>query len=262
MPTADLIFGIHAVLSALRNDPAHVQEVRIDRKRQDRRLHELRALATSLRIPLRETDPRILNRQAPGRRHQGVLALYRPAPIAGEDALAESLARSEQPLLLVLDGITDPHNLGAILRTADAAGVAAVIAPRDRAASINATVRKVACGAAERVPFVKVTNLARALRDLREKGLWLIGTDDSATHPLYDLDLTRPLALLMGAEGKGLRRLTRELCDFMAYIPMAGAAQSLNVSVAAGICLFEARRQRRGLPPPQSEFWKRRPSRH
>jgi 23S rRNA (guanosine2251-2'-O)-methyltransferase len=245
MPRTELIFGIHAVLAVLHNDPANIQVLRVDRARRDARMRELRALATSLHISLREVDAKALNRQAPGNRHQGVIALYRSAPTLNEDALAILLAHSERPLLLVLDGITDPHNLGACLRTAEAAGVTVVIAPRDRAARINATVRKVACGAAERVALVQVTNLARALRGLKEKGLWLIGTDDKAIQPLYDLDLTRPLALLMGAEGKGLRRMTRELCDALVHIPMAGAAQSLNVSVAAGVCLFEAQRQRR-----------------
>lgn len=245
MPKSELTFGIHAVLSALRNDPAHVREVRVDRARRDARMHEVRALATSLDITLREVDAEILNHQAPGQRHQGVIALYQAPPTVDESALALLLAESERPMLLVLDGVTDPHNLGAILRTAEAAGVLAVIAPHDRAANVNPTVRKVACGAAERLPFVQVTNLARTLRALKEKGLWLIGTDDAAAQPLYDLDLARPLALLMGAEGKGLRRLTRERRDVLARIPMAGTVSSLNVSVATGICLFEALRQRR-----------------
>ena len=164
-----------------------------------------------------------------------------------QSELMTLLQQVEQPLLLLLDGITDPHNLGACLRTAEAASVHAVIAPRDRAVGINATVRKVASGAAERVPFVQVTNLARVIRTLKQKGLLLIGATSDASESLYDLDLTRPLVLLMGAEGTGLRRLTRELCDVLAYIPMAGAAQTLNVSVATGVCLFEIVRQR-GVP--------------
>ncbi len=155
------------------------------------------------------------------------------------------LALPAEPLVAVVEGVEKPGNLGAILRTAEAAGVDAVIVPKNRAAGINATVRKVACGAAERVPLLQVTNLARELRELKDAGLWLIGTDDAAPHSFYDLDLQRPLALLMGSEDKGLRRLTREACDFVARVPMVGEAESLNVSVAAGVCLFEARRQRR-----------------
>lgn len=242
--SAPSIFGIHTVLSALRNDPANVLEVLTDRSRRDARLEELRALAMSLELRLRDVDTETLNRQAPGARHQGVVAHYRAAPARNEHALAGLLAESACPLLLVLDGVTDPHNLGAILRTAEAAGATAIIAPKDRAAGVNPTVRKVACGAAERLPFVQVTNLARVLRDLKDRGLWLIGASDAAPQSLYEIDLRRPLALVMGAEDKGLRRLTHRLCDCLARIPMAGGAQSLNVSVAAGVCLFEAVRQR------------------
>jgi 23S rRNA (guanosine2251-2'-O)-methyltransferase len=244
----ELILGIHAVLSALRHDPENVRELRVDRGRQDARMRELRALAARLGIPVREVEKAALKRQANSERYQGVIAFYRGAPALDENALVELLDESSQPLLVVLDGVTDPHNLGAILRTAEAAGVNAVIAPRDRAAKVNATVRKTACGAAERWPIVQAVNLARSLRALKEKGLWLIGADEAAPHSLYDLDLTRPLVLLMGSEGRGLRRLTRELCDFVIRIPMARAVQSLNVSVAAGVCLFEIQRQRRARP--------------
>ncbi|HEX2243570.1 MAG TPA: 23S rRNA (guanosine(2251)-2'-O)-methyltransferase RlmB [Gammaproteobacteria bacterium] len=247
MPKTQLIFGIHAVQSALRNDPANVQELRMDRTRHDARLRQLRVLAAHLGIRLVDVEPTVLRRQAPGRRHQGVIALYQATPAMDQSELMTLVEQVKQPLLLLLDGITDPHNLGACLRTAEAAGVHAVIAPRNRAVGINATVRKVASGAAERVPFVQVTNLARGIRMLKQKGLLLIGATSDASESLYDLDLTRPLVLLMGAEGTGLRRLTRELCDVLAYIPMAGAAQSLNVSVATGVCLFEIVRQR-GAP--------------
>jgi len=163
----------------------------------------------------------------------------------GEESLFDILnGLKEPPFLLILDGVQDPHNLGACLRSADAAGVHAVIAPKDRAVSLTDTVRQVACGAAEYVPFVTVTNLARTLRELKENGLWLVGTADNAKHSLYDIDLSVPLALVMGAEGKGLRRLTREGCDFIVHIPIAGSVECLNVSVATGICLFEAVRQR------------------
>jgi 23S rRNA (guanosine2251-2'-O)-methyltransferase len=245
MPKSDLIFGIHAVLSALRNDPVNVREVQVDRHRRDSRMREVRTLATSQHIALHEVDSAALNKLAAGQRHQGVIAFYVAVPTFDESRLTTLIANSARPLVLVLDGITDPHNLGAILRTAEAAGVTAIVAPRDRAAKINPTVRKVACGAAERVVFVPVTNLARALRDMRQLGVWLVGTDSRAKQPLYELDLSRPLAIVVGAEGAGLRRLTRELCDFLAYIPMAATAQSLNVSVAAGVCLFEVARQRR-----------------
>lgn len=166
--------------------------------------------------------------------------------VRNEDDLFDILdSLKEPPFLLILDGVQDPHNLGACLRSADAAGVHAVIAPKDRAVSLTDTVRKIACGAAEHVPFVTVTNLARTLKELKEAGLWLVGTADGAEQSLYDIDLTGPLALVMGAEGKGLRRLTREHCDFLVHIPMAGSVECLNVSVATGVCLFEAVRQRR-----------------
>ncbi len=166
--------------------------------------------------------------------------------IKNEDDLFAILGSlKEPPFLLLLDCVQDPHNLGACLRSADAAGVHAVVAPKDRAVSLTETVRKVACGAAEHVPLVTVTNLARTLKQLKEAGLWLVGTADDATQSLYDVDLTGPLALVMGAEGEGLRRLTRQCCDFLVHIPMAGSVGCLNVSVATGVCLFEAVRQRR-----------------
>src|SRR5680860_62872 len=244
MRAPEVLSGIHAVLSALRNDPGNVKELRVDRGRQDARINELRQLAQTLNIPLREVDAETLARQAQTRRHQGVCALYRAAPALDESDLYRLIEQTEGPLLLVLDCVTDPHNLGACLRTAEAAGATAVITPRDRTAAINATVRKVASGAAERLPVAQVTNLARCLIDLKHRGVWLIGADSDAAQSLFELDMTRPVALLMGAEDKGLRRLTREHCDYLAHIPMAGAARSLNVSVAAGVCLFEARRQR------------------
>jgi 23S rRNA (guanosine2251-2'-O)-methyltransferase len=177
--------------------------------------------------------------------HQGVVAAVRPLPGWDEHQLLQSLSHTEgHPLLLVLDGVTDPHNLGACLRSADAAGAHAVLIPRDRAATVDATVRKVAAGAAEFVPVASVTNLARCLDQLKERGIWVVGTDGAAPQTLYAADLKRPLALVLGAEGSGMRRLTRERCDFLVRIPMAGHVESLNVSVAAGVALFEARRQR------------------
>lgn len=178
--------------------------------------------------------------------HQGVVAEVSPSQVWGEAMLEELLDRSEgAPLILVLDGVTDPHNLGACLRTADAAGALAVIVPKDKSATLNATVRKVACGAAEVIPLVAVTNLARSLEKLQQRGLWVVGTAGEAEMEVYDHDLTGPTVLIMGAEGKGMRRLTREHCDYLVKLPMAGSVSSLNVSVATGVCLFEALRQRK-----------------
>ena len=240
-----LIFGIHAVLAALRNNPSELYEVWVHRGRQDARLNDLRALAAARNVRLREVKGRALDQQAQGNRHQGAIAWRHPSRAAKGSRLSTLLDKRAYPLILVLDGVTDPHNLGAILRTAEAAGVDAVLIPKDHAVGMNATVRKVACGAAERVPLLQVTNLARELRELKDAGLWLIGTDHAAPRSFYDLDLQRPLALLMGSEDKGLRRLTRESCDFVARVPLAGETESLNVSVAAGVCLFEIQRQRR-----------------
>ncbi|MDF5490724.1 23S rRNA (guanosine(2251)-2'-O)-methyltransferase RlmB, partial [Vibrio parahaemolyticus] len=171
-------------------------------------------------------------------------ARVKPAKQLNENDIDDILAKHESPLLLVLDGVTDPHNLGACLRNADAAGAAAIIVPKDRSAPMNATVSKVACGAAEVVPLIRVTNLARTMRTLQEQGIWFVGTAGEATHDIYQAKLTGPLAIVMGAEGDGMRRLTRETCDDLIKIPMAGSVSSLNVSVASGICLFEAVRQR------------------
>lgn len=244
---ARLIFGIHAVQSALRNDAAHVESVWIDSSRRDSRIRELIALAQSREVSVQFEDSAELARRAGGGRHQGVVACYHSAQSKSENALFALLDTFESPaLLLVLDGVTDPHNLGACLRSAEAAGAQAVIAPKNRAAGLTPAAHKVASGAAERLPFVIVTNLARCLRRLQERGIIVIGADEEASRVLFDLDLTRPVALVLGAEGKGLRRLTRECCDWLAALPMAGQAESLNVSVAVGVCLFEAVRQRRG----------------
>jgi 23S rRNA (guanosine2251-2'-O)-methyltransferase len=210
------------------------------------RLAEIRALAARSGIQVTTVDAAVLDKLAEGGRHQGVLAEVVARSGDPETQLEEALeAASGPPLLLVLDGVQDPHNLGACLRSADAAGVAAVIVPRDRAAGLTPVVRKVAAGAAETVPLVSVVNLARTLRELKERGIWLTGTDDSADKSIYDADLKGPLALVMGSEGEGMRRLTRECCDELVSIPMGGAVESLNVSVAAGVVLFEAVRQRR-----------------
>lgn len=242
---AEWVYGLHTVQTLLKTDAARLVEIRFLRGRQhDHRVKKLLTLAAALDIPVTPAGNEQLGQLA-GEHHQGIIALCRGGQIHDERFLHTLLdTLTVPPLLLVVDGVTDPHNLGACLRSADAAGVHAVLAPKDRAVGITATVRKVASGAAEVVPFVVVTNLARALRQLQDKGLWLVGMAGEADHPIYDVDLRGPLALIVGAEEKGLRRLTREQCDTTAKIPMAGVVESLNVSVAAGICLFEAVRQR------------------
>lgn len=238
-------YGLHAVRVLLTRTPGRVRRLLLADGNEAGRLSEVRTLATRAGLQVATVDEATLDRLAEGGRHQGVLAEVEPRASDPESQLEEALeAAAGPPLLLVLDGVQDPHNLGACLRSADAAGVAAVIVPRDRAAGLTPVVRKVAAGAAETVPLVSVVNLARTLRDLRERGVWLVGTDDSADKTLYEADLSGPVALVMGSEGEGMRRLTRENCDLLVSIPMAGAVESLNVSVAAGVALFEAVRQR------------------
>ncbi len=237
--------GIHAVRVLLVRNPQQVRRVLLAGGSDGRRLDEIRALARAAGVSVIDSDDETLHRLAGGVRHQGAVAELVMRAIDPETQLEEALeAAGGSPLLLVLDGVQDPHNLGACLRTADAAGAAAVIVPRDRAVGLTPVVRKVAAGAAETVPLVSVVNLARTLRSLRERGIWLVGTADGVDDDLFEADLTGPLALVMGSEGEGLRRLTRECCDQLVAIPMAGAIESLNVSVAAGVALFEAVRQR------------------
>ncbi|MEO5703202.1 MAG: 23S rRNA (guanosine(2251)-2'-O)-methyltransferase RlmB [Gammaproteobacteria bacterium] len=241
----NLIHGIHAVLAALRLHGNAVQEVWVDGARRDARLTQVTDATRLAKIKLHTVTQRELDELAPSARHQGAIARCKAVPVYTEGdlvALVENL--EEPPFLLVLDGVQDPHNLGACLRSADAAGVHGVVVPRDRAAPITAVVHKVASGAVEAVPFFQVTNLARTLRDLQTAGVWLVGMAGEAQNTLYEADLRGPLAVVLGGEGDGLRRLTREHCDSLARIPMAGTVESLNVSVAAGICLFEAVRQR------------------
>lgn len=237
------VYGVHAVIGVLKTDPARVHEIRLARRRGDQRLERVRALADARAVPWRWAERGELDALAEGR-HQGVAAFCVAGPRQDEAFLLQLIAQRPDPLLLILDGVTDPHNLGACLRVADAAGAAAVVAPRDRAAGITPSVQKVASGAAASVPYVVVTNLARLLRRLREAGVWVVGACGDADAGLYGVDLRGPLALVMGAEDVGLRRLTRECCDVLARLPMQGQVESLNVSVAAGICLFEALRQR------------------
>lgn len=240
----EIIYGIHAVTALLERDPARFKEVYVLKGREDRRLtpviHELEAQGILVQVANRQW----LDSQTEGAVHQGIIAKVKPGRQYQEQDLPDLLASVDTPFLLVLDGVTDPHNLGACLRSADAAGVHAVIVPKDRSAQLNATAKKVACGAAESVPLIKVTNLARTLRSLKEENVWIVGTAGEADHTLYQSKLTGPMALVMGAEGEGMRRLTREHCDELISIPMAGTVSSLNVSVATGVCLFEAMRQR------------------
>lgn len=246
MDKREKIVGIHAVESAVRNDPERVLEIWVKSGRQDQRVHEIRKLASKRGINVQTVEPAQFGKQAGAAKHQGVLAYYAAADTLNEADLLSMLDnRDEAAMLLVLDGVTDPHNLGACLRTADAAGVAAVVVPKDNAASITPTVRKVACGAVDSTPLVQVTNLSRLLDKLREQGFWVVGTSDKASQDLYQTDMKGNLVVVMGAEGKGMRRLTEERCDFLVSLPMAGTVSSLNVSVATGICLFEAVRQRK-----------------
>lgn len=242
---ATIAAGWHAVSAALRSRASAVEAVWLRRGRADERVQAVLGLLQARGLEPHYCDGRTLNEMAPGVAHQGVVARLR-AVEAWSEADLEPLLRGldHPPLLLVLDGVQDPHNLGACLRSADGAGADAVIVPRDRAASLTATVRKVAAGAADTTPLVVVTNLARCLRSLQQHGLWLTGLAAEADGLVYNQDLIGPTALVLGAEAKGLRRLTRETCDFLAALPMQGRVESLNVSVAAGICLYEARRQR------------------
>ena len=247
MKRAQRVFGLHAVTSLLQRNPTRVSLLLALESRDDARMQQVLDLAEKANVPIRRVARGELDELVQGVSHQGVVAETGAAPVIGEKELPEFLDALPHPaFLLILDGIQDPHNLGACLRTADAAGVDAVILPRDRSAPLNATVRKVACGAAEFVPVVRVTNLARIMRAVRDRGIWVYGAAGEAESTLYQTDLSGPLALVLGGEGKGLRRLTREHCDGLVSIPLDGSVSSLNVSVATGVCLFEARRQRRG----------------
>ncbi|MDA0149482.1 23S rRNA (guanosine(2251)-2'-O)-methyltransferase RlmB [Vibrio sp. LaRot3] len=240
----EFIYGIHAVKAVLAREPERFIEAFVLKGRQDDRLMPILNELQMVGVSIQQMGRKPLDDKARGANHQGIIARVKPAKQLNENDLDDIIAKHESPLLLVLDGVTDPHNLGACLRNADAAGVAAVIVPKDKSAPMTATVSKVACGAAETVPLVRVTNLARTMRALQEQGIWFVGTAGEATHDIYQAKLTGPLAIVMGAEGDGMRRLTRETCDDLIKIPMAGSVSSLNVSVASGVCLFEAVRQR------------------
>ena len=243
---AKVLFGFHAVGVRLKTAPASVIEVYFESTRRDARMRQFLERAREAGVRLIEADALRIAKLAGSHGHQGVAARVQPLEQARslDDLLEQLEPTGEPPLLLVLDGITDPHNLGACLRVADGAGAHAVIAPKDHAAGINATVAKVASGAAETMPYFMVTNLARTLGELKERNIWVIGTSDDAPRTLYQADLKVPVALVLGAEGQGMRQLTRKTCDELVSIPMRGAVESLNVSVASGVCLYEALRQR------------------
>jgi 23S rRNA (guanosine2251-2'-O)-methyltransferase len=254
MSSSKVLFGFHALGVRLKTAPQSIIEVYFEPTRRDARMRQFLDRVNEAGVKLIESDGARLSKMCGGHGHQGVAARVQAiAQVHSLDELLEDLEAANadlppeqrtQPLLLVLDGITDPHNLGACLRVADGAGVHAVIAPKDHAAGINATVAKVASGAAETVPYFMVTNLARTLNELKERNIWVIGTSDTAPATLYQTDLKGPVALVLGAEGAGIRQLTAKTCDALVSIPMKGAVESLNVSVASGVCLYEALRQR------------------
>ncbi|MBU6379562.1 MAG: 23S rRNA (guanosine(2251)-2'-O)-methyltransferase RlmB [Gammaproteobacteria bacterium] len=257
MSAAQIIHGLHAVQALLTRHAGRVLKVQLARGREDERAATVIAAATAARIPLERVETQLLDKLTGGAVHQGVIAEVRPLAPWTEDALIAAIgtaigaagdsavdSAAYAPLVLALDGVQDPHNLGACLRTADACGALAVVVPKDRAAQLNATVRKVAAGAAETTPVVAVTNLARCLRDLKGLGLWVVGADAAGPKLAAEVDLTGPAVLVMGAEGAGLRHNTRQHCDFLVRLPSLGAVASLNVSVAAGMLLYEATRQR------------------
>ena len=242
-----ILVGFHAVQARLRVDPESLKSVYFDPSRRDRRMGDfLKQAEEVLGDRLHAADAERLHKLAGHDRHQGVVALAQKMTIARTitEVIEDVEGAKEKPLFLILDGVTDPHNFGACLRVADGAGVDAVVIPKDRSASINATVSKVSSGASEVMPVITVTNLVRSMKEMQESGVWIIGTDDEAEKSIYDIDLTGSIAIVMGAEGEGMRRLTKETCDELVHIPMQGVVSSLNVSVASGVCLYEALRQR------------------
>ncbi|PZQ19464.1 MAG: 23S rRNA (guanosine(2251)-2'-O)-methyltransferase RlmB [Rhodanobacter denitrificans] len=243
--STELLSGIHSVEAALNYDAGNIVELYIETGSQNPRIRELSERARELGVRPHARDRAALDKMTGGTRHQGIAARYTVPPPRSEAELPQLIEQAgRDALFLVLDGVTDPHNLGACLRSAEAAGVSAVIVPKDKAVGITPTVRRASAGAADRVPFVAATNLARALKALKDGGVWLTGLAGEGTTPLYAVDFDGPVALVMGSEGEGMRRLTREACDFLAHIPMRGQVESLNVSVATGVALFEVLRQR------------------
>jgi 23S rRNA (guanosine2251-2'-O)-methyltransferase len=249
MSATKILYGFHAVGVRVKTAPTSLVEIYYDASRKDARMRSFVDKASEAQVRLIEADGLRLAKMCGSHGHQGVVAIAQPVLQATSlDELLEELEASAEktnPLILVLDGVTDPHNLGAVLRVADGAGAHAVIAPKDHAVGINATVSKVASGAAETMPYFMVTNLARTLNELKERNIWIIGTSDDAEKTIYDVNLKGPVAIVLGAEGPGMRQLTRKTCDELVSIPMRGAVESLNVSVASGVCLYEALRQRK-----------------
>ncbi len=250
MAETDFIYGIHAVQHALKHFPERVLEIWLQSENhkgkagKGSKLDEIQSLAKSSGIACQIVPRKSLDKMSEDQRHQGVVLRQRAAKLKDESDLDEIINNKGNVLLLILDGVQDPHNLGACLRTADAAGVDAVIIPTSRGVSMTPVVRKVASGAADSVPLIEVSNLARTLKQIQNEGVWLIGTSDQSDQTIYDQDLTGSIGLVMGSEDKGIRRLTSEYCDYLVQIPMAGVVESLNVSVASGVCLYEAVRQR------------------
>jgi len=246
MKQSELIYGFHAVDAVMMTQLQLVEHLYLQENRQDERVASLIQRAEDNKVPLSYKSRKQLDNLLGATHHQGIVAECKQLPSYNEADLTALLdAQSEPALLLILDGVQDPHNLGACLRSANAMGVSAVIAPKNRAVNITPTVRKVACGAASLTPFIPVTNLARTMRSLKEQGVWLVGMDASVDTDLAQIDLTGSVAIVLGSEGSGMRRLTRDQCDFLAKIPMPGAMESLNVSVATGVCLYEGVRQRK-----------------
>ena len=243
--SGELLFGIHSIDAALSNDPKNILELYFESDSQNARIKELSEKARELGLKPHARPREALDRMTGGARHQGAVARYRAPPPRTEKELYDLVEKAgKDTLILVLDGVTHPHNLGACLRSAEAAAVTAVVVPKDKAAGITPTVRRASSGAADRVAFFAVTNLARTLKALKESGVWLVGLAGESAQDFYKLDLKGPLGIVMGSEGEGMRRLTGEACDFLAKIPMRGGVESLNVSVATGVALFEALRQR------------------
>ncbi|QDP71598.1 23S rRNA (guanosine(2251)-2'-O)-methyltransferase RlmB [Legionella israelensis] len=243
--TEQYVYGLHAVSALLKNERRNIKQLFVNKGRSDERIHQILDLALSKHIPVIKLDAKQMQQQFFSFPHQGIIASVTPLPAFSEHDLLSLLKKAGKPaLILILDGITDPHNLGACLRTADAAGVDFVLIPKDKNVGLTAVVSKVACGAVENMPVVRVTNLARAMEMLKEQGIWIYGAAGEAQQSLYDMDCLSPMAVVMGAEGKGLRRLTREHCDGLFSLPMLGSVESLNVSVATGVSLYEIIRQR------------------
>lgn len=249
MQTTQTLIGFHAVSSALKSAAGEVEWLRVLANSKNKRLREIESRASGAGIKVIKSTAAELDQLAGQQRHQGVVAGFRGSNLVTEGQLDTILDDIDgPPLILLLDGVQDPHNLGACLRTAEAAGVHLVILCKDRSTGITPVVRRAASGAAETLPIMQATNLARMMRALKQRGIWLAGTSDTATDTLYSTDLSGPLALVMGSEGSGLRRLTAEICDYLVSIPMAGQVESLNVSVATGVCLYEINRQRAAKP--------------